>query len=153
VLVVGGQHAGIAFAQPEAGGPLPCGCPHAGTLTVPYMLAHDQGFRRGLPRRIDDEWSIIDDPSNWSIAITFIAHGFGDPVIASHRTIESIPVTLRRITFGDMIDDLMQVAGPEDLTDAFERYVRESQSPLNNADPDCERSITVVNLNKVLPKR
>jgi hypothetical protein len=99
---------------------------HAGMLTAPYMLAHDQGLRRGLPRRISEEWSIIDDPANWSIAITYIAHGFGDPVIASQRTIEDIPVTMTRITFGDMIDDVMRAVGPEDLTDAFERYVHES---------------------------
>jgi hypothetical protein len=102
---------------------------HAGTLTAPYLLAHDQGFRRGLPRRIEEEWAMIDDPSKWSIDIIFVAHSLGDPVIASQRTIEDVAVSFEQTTFADMIDKAVRAVPPDALTISFERYVH---GPLNS---------------------
>ena len=71
--------------------------------------------------RLEDSWAALDEPSNWSIEVVFIAHGLAGSLPTS-EVISEVPVTYTYIDYKTFIDSTLKSHGPEIVASSFDTY-------------------------------
>jgi hypothetical protein len=67
--------------------------------------------------------AMIDDPTKWTVNITYVAHGFAEQVLSPHTEIDGVTVNVTQRTFGVIFDDVLREVSPQYLVDSFNTYV------------------------------
>jgi hypothetical protein len=101
---------------------------HGGTLTPPYVASHDQSLRRGLPRRLKEEWINIADASDWSVNVTYICHAHSGVHLQANELIEGVSVNTDYTTFEAVVAMIAKTVPSALLVQAFQDFVH---TPLN----------------------
>ena len=94
---------------------------HGGPLSPAYVRAHQKSLARIIDMRLEESWSALDEPSNWSIEVVFIAHGLADNLPTS-EIISEVPVTYTYIDYKTFIDSTLKSHGRESVASSFDTY-------------------------------
>ncbi len=94
---------------------------HGGPLSPAYVRAHQKSLARIIDMRLEDSWAALDEPSNWSIEVVFIAHGLAGSLPTS-EVISEVPVTYTYIDYKTFIDSTLKSHGPEIVASSFDTY-------------------------------
>ena len=71
--------------------------------------------------RLEDSWAALDEPSNWSIEVVFIAHDLAENLPTS-EVISDVPVTYTYIDYKTFIGRALESHGRESVASAFDTY-------------------------------
>jgi hypothetical protein len=94
---------------------------HGGPLSPAYVRAHQKSLARIIDMRLEDSWAALDEPSNWSIEVVFIAHDLAENLPTS-EVISDVPVSYIYIDYKTFIDRTLASHGRESVASAFDTY-------------------------------
>ncbi|MET4780780.1 hypothetical protein [Glaciihabitans sp. UYNi722] len=68
---------------------------HGGHLSATYVIDHQRSLGRIIEQRLRESWSSLDEPSNWSIEIIFVAHSRDKFGLPTSEVLHGVAVTYK----------------------------------------------------------
>lgn len=94
---------------------------HGGPLSPAYVRAHQKSLARIIDLRLAESWAALDEPSNWSIEVVFVAHSLCEGLPAG-EVISDVPVTYTYTDYETFIGNVFQTHGRENVATAFDTF-------------------------------
>lgn len=100
---------------------------HGGHLSDTYVRSHQKSLARIVKQRLEESWANLDDPSNWSIRVIFVAHSRAADLPLS-EVLHGVPVIYEYCNYAQLIDMAHAESSEQDRIAAFEVYVLDAMN-------------------------
>jgi hypothetical protein len=75
---------------------------HGGHLSGTYVKDHQRSLARIVHQRLAESWEDLDEPSNWSVKVLFVAHSRDATGLPSSEVLHGVSITYEYWTYGEL---------------------------------------------------
>ncbi|MGY1551590.1 hypothetical protein ACW5CM_07360 [Microbacterium sp. A588] len=96
---------------------------HGGFLSATYVANHQRSLARVLEQRLRESWAAIDEATNWTVDVVFVAHSRATRGLPTADTLHGVNVNYRYIDYDELVVQARANSSSAEQNRDFARHV------------------------------